>query len=88
MTLCQGPRSYFESCGADKWLKVVDSKNTFFSVTLYNFQKSGRAIALQVIGGLSVWGGMVGRFLVVFVWETYPFCLEKLKQNNKKVKKK
>ena len=45
---------------------MVGAKNTFFAVTLYNFQKSGRAIALQVIGGLSVWEGMVGRFLVVF----------------------
>ena len=41
----QGQRSYFKSSGADKWLKVVGQK-TLFLVTLYNFKKSGRAIAL------------------------------------------
>ena len=35
----QGPRSYFESGGA---------KNTFISVTLYNFQKHGRAIVIAI----------------------------------------
>ena len=40
----QGPRSYFESGGGggvtsdSKW---GGAENTFFSVTLYNFQKSG-----------------------------------------------
>ena len=47
----QGPRSYFESGGGGGggvgWLVTQSggAENTFSSVTLYNFQKSGRAEA-------------------------------------------
>ena len=38
LQLLQGQQSYFESDIADKWLKV-GGLNTFFSVTIYNFNK-------------------------------------------------
>ena len=44
VSTAQGQRSYFESGGADKWLKVVWLKKLFLA-TLYNFQKRGRVIA-------------------------------------------
>ena len=41
----QGPQSYFKSSRA---------KNTFISVTLYNFQKHGRAIVIAIAIAIAI----------------------------------